>query len=191
MVKEQLSQEQPGKMFSISLIAEAILSQGGLAISCEEHSGSAQSVCREFCRRHIVVMQILKQLQLSPGSARLTDDFLQRTSDLANLVPAQHKIGEARVLFKEISPETEEYLRDRYSTILQTIRSLSPSFLLDLSKSQILFKQSGLSHQRTGITAANVTAPYLQVSRQARARHLEREEPPWEDRQRQGRSPCG
>lgn len=58
-------------------------------------------------------MQILEQLALPPDSVHLTDEFLQKAGSLTAFVPARHKIGGAEVLFKEISPEIEEHLRQK------------------------------------------------------------------------------
>ncbi len=64
-------------------------------------------------RLRVFFVQILVQLALPPDSVQLTDEFLQKSASLTTLVPARHHIGGAEVLFKEILPETEEYLRQR------------------------------------------------------------------------------
>lgn len=58
-------------------------------------------------------LQILAQLDLHADSAQLTNEFLQKAGSLTSLLPPRHKIAGAEVLFKEISPETEDYLRQR------------------------------------------------------------------------------
>lgn len=67
----------------------------------------------EFCSNKQVLPQILKQLALPADSAQLSDEFLERSAVLTNLVPAGHRIAGAEVLFKEISSETEDFLRQR------------------------------------------------------------------------------
>jgi hypothetical protein len=59
------------------------------------------------------VSQILEQLNLPAGAAKLTDDFLARAARPWALIPADHKIGPTSVLFQPMSPEIEEELRKR------------------------------------------------------------------------------
>ena len=68
--------------------------------------------------------QMVSQLNVPTSAMQLTDAFLAKAAQLCNLIPGGHRIGTPEVLFREISPEIEAHLRQRWRDLSVTSRSI-------------------------------------------------------------------
>lgn len=60
-------------------------------------------------------MQVQQQLNVSAESLHLTDDFLKKSYDLSSILPPGHHINKPEVLFRNITDEEVEQLRNRFT----------------------------------------------------------------------------
>lgn len=70
----------------------------------------------DHCQHPDNLVQVQQQLNVSAESLQLTDDFLKKSYDLGSILPAGHHINKPEVLFRNITDEEVEQLRDRCDT---------------------------------------------------------------------------
>ncbi|DBA80051.1 hypothetical protein WJX79_001269 [Trebouxia sp. C0005] len=61
-----------------------------------------------------ITTKVQQQLNVSAESLHLTDDFLKKSYDLSSILPPGHQINKPEVLFRNITDEEVEQLRNRY-----------------------------------------------------------------------------
>ena len=71
------------------------------------------SVYSSVCDAVRGMVQVQQQLNVSAESLRLTDSFLKKSYALASIVPPGHHINKPEVLFRNITDEEVDQLRER------------------------------------------------------------------------------
>ena len=74
--------------------------------------------------------QVQQQLNVSAESLQLTDSLLKKSYALATIIPPGHKINKPEVLFRNVTDEEVEQLRDRSVPVVDgcyTLYLLSPT----------------------------------------------------------------
>ena len=62
---------------------------------------------------HCIWLQVQHQLNISAEAIQLTDDFIKKSFRLTTILEAGHAINKPEVLFRNITEEEVEQLRDR------------------------------------------------------------------------------
>ena len=59
------------------------------------------------------MVQVQQQLNVPPESLQLTDSFLKKSYALGSIITPGHRINKPEVLFRNITDEEVDQLRDR------------------------------------------------------------------------------
>ena len=62
---------------------------------------------------HCIWLQLQHQLNIPAEATQLTDDFIKKSFRLTTILEAGHAINKPEVLFRNITEEEVEQLRDR------------------------------------------------------------------------------
>lgn len=64
------------------------------------------------------MLQVQQQLNIPADAVQLTDDFLKKSYSLTSILKAGHTINKPEVLFRNITNDDVEQLRDRCAVCL-------------------------------------------------------------------------